>query len=680
MSETETKKDKKKQASLKMDLGSDVTDKALFVRTSDDEMERWDTTRISESIVKEAGISLRIASEIAQEVEEQLFEGKIKNITARLVRELVLGKLTERGLEEAQKRYSRLGFPIYDVQQIIENETNKDNANVPHGPEATNLTLAEGIKKEYALLRVFSQDVSDAHARGDIHLHDLGMIDRPYCSGQSLEYVKKYGLDLTSSLSQAKPAKHAEVLIAHLIKLSAALQCHFSGAIGWDAVNVFLAPYLVGRSDKEIKQLAQILIYEFSQQAVARGGQAIFSDINLYWEIPRHFQDVPAIGPGGEYTGKTYKEYMKEAQSFFKGLFEVYLEGDGSGRPFFFPKPLVHITEDFFKTPGHEECLEFLSRVAAEKGNTYFVFDRRNEAKISECCRLSFKLERSDIEDAKKPWRMRYSALQNVSVNLPRIAYRAGGNDEVLFNYLKNILEIAVKGHRQKRIFLEHLLAKKGNGPLGLLTIKKPDDDHPYLRLHRVTHLIGIVGLNEMVQYHTGEELHESRKAMKFGLKVIASMKLICEKLSARYGIRLVLEQTPAETTAYRFAKLDLSWFERAAKTVAKGNLKNGEVYYTNSTQINIGSEFDPLERIRMEGLFHPLIEAGALTHIWLGESRPPAKGIANLVEKSFRLTENSQVAFSPEFIYCDDCGYIKRGALLQTEQGGALKDHNHGN
>ena len=665
MPDSEIKKETEtKQSAFKLDLGSDVTDKALFVRTSEDEIEKWDATRITESIVKETAISQRIAGEIAQEVEDQIFEGKIKFITARLVRELVLGKLAERGLEEAHKRYSRLGFPIFDVQQIIENETNKDNANVPHGPEATNLTLAEGIKKEYALLRIFSPDVSDAHARGDIHLHDLGMIDRPYCSGQSLEYVKKYGLDLTSSLSQAKPAKHPEVLIAHLIKLSAALQCHFSGAIGWDAVNVFLAPYLTGRNEKEIKQLAQILIYEFSQQAVARGGQAIFSDINLYWEIPKHFRDVPAIGPGGVYTGKNYADYQEESQAFFKGLFEVYLEGDGSGRPFFFPKPLVHITEEFFKTPGHEECLEFLSRVAAEKGNTYFVFDRRNEAKISECCRLSFKLEKSDIEDAKKPWRMRYSALQNISINLPRIAYRAGGNDEVLFSYLKNILEVAVKAHRQKRVFLEHLLAKGNNGPLGLLAIKKPDDEHPYLRLHRVTHLIGIVGLNEMVQYHLGQELHESREAIKFGLKVIAALKLSCEKLSARYGVRLVLEQTPAETTAYRFAKLDLRWFERAAKFVTKGDLSKGEVYYTNSTQINIGSEFDPLERIHMEGLFHPLIDAGALTHIWLGESRPPAKGIAALVEKSFRKTENSQVAFSPEFIYCDDCGFIKRGTI----------------
>jgi ribonucleoside-triphosphate reductase len=204
---------------------------------------------------------------------------------------------------------------------------NKENANVPHGPEATNLTLAENIKKEFALLEVFSQDLADAHMRGDKHLHDLGMVDRPYCSGQSIEYVKKFGLNLPNAISIAKPARHPEVLIEQIIKFSAALQGHFSGAIGWDAFNLFLAPNLVDVDDKRMKQLAQILIYEFAQQAVARGGQSIFSDLNLYWEIPDHFMGVPAIGPEGKFTGKNYEDYLPEAQRFVNALFDVYLEG-----------------------------------------------------------------------------------------------------------------------------------------------------------------------------------------------------------------------------------------------------------------------------------------------------------------------------------------------------------------
>ena len=79
-----------------------------------------------------------------------------------------------------------------------------------------------------------------------------------------------------------------------------------------------------------------------------------------------------------------------------------------------------------------------------------------------------------------------------------------------------------------------------------------------------------MVGLNELIQYHTGEEMHESVEAMRLGLKVIAHMNLIANQYSRKYAMRFVLEQTPAESTAYRFAKLDLKHFPR-------GNSQGGE-------------------------------------------------------------------------------------------------------
>jgi len=445
-----------------------------------------------------------------------------------------------------------------------------------------------------------------------------------------------------------------------MVKFAAALQSNFAGAIGWDAVNLFFAPYLEELDDRAVEQLAQMMIFEFSQQAVARGGQAIFTDINLYWEVPKHFEDVPAIGPGGVYTGKTYAEYEKVAQRFVWKLFDVYKEGDGAGRPFFFPKPLVHITEKFFKTPGHEAFLNHICDVASEKGNTYFVFDRGDTAKISECCRLSFKLEKSDLEDAKQPWKMRYSALQNVTLNLPRLAYEAGGDNTRLFAKLGERIAIAAKAHREKRDFITRLLSHKASGPLTLLNMDL--DGTPYLRMHRCTYLIGMVGMNELIQYHTGEELHGSVESMKFGLKVIAHMKLLADELSRKYDMRFVLEQTPAESTAYRFAKLDLKHFPEEALTVVKGNRGEGEVYYTNSTLFDVGAPMNPIERVQLEGRFHPLIEAGALTHVWLGESRPPAESLADFVIKTFKNTKNDQIAFSPEFTSCRACGKVSRG------------------
>ncbi len=637
----------------------DATDRVLFVRTSDMEIVSWDRRRIAEALVRETYLDRDTADKVAEAVDRVIHRSRIEVLTAPLIRELVDAQLIQMGLEAARRMHTRLGMPLFDVEELLV-QPNRENANVPHGPEATNLTLAENIKKEYALLAVFSQDVADAHMRGDLHLHDLGFIDRPYCSGQSLEYLKRFGLNLPNSLANAKPARHPEVLLAHMVKFSAALQSNFAGAIGWDAVNLFFAPYLEGMSDRDVKQLAQMLIFEYSQQAVARGGQAIFSDINLYWEVPRHFQDVPAIGPGGGYTGKTYGEYEKEAQRFVWLMFDVYADGDASGRPFFFPKPLVHITEKFFETEGHERFLRHICEVAADKGNTYFVFDRGDTAKISECCRLSFKLEKSDLEDAKQPWRMRYSALQNVTMNLPRVAYRAGGDDTRLFQGLTEMLELATRAHLEKKAFIERLLSQGDRGPLSLLTMNR--DGQPYLRMHRVSYLLGMVGLNEMVKIHTGQELHESDEAFRFGLKIIAHMKLVADKLSRHHNMHFVLEQTPAESTAYRFARLDLKYYSPAAGHAVRGDMSRGEVYYTNSTQLHVGSPTNPVDRVRLEGLFHPLIEAGAITHVWLGEERPDPDSLANFVVKVFRNTHNDQIAFSPEFTTCVACERTSRG------------------
>jgi ribonucleoside-triphosphate reductase len=637
----------------------ETTDLNLFVRTSEETISDWDRSKIVEALIRETLIDQDTANEISKEAEQMIRKSGVKVVTAPLIRELVNAKLIERGLESARRMHTRLGMPIYDVDNLILHP-NKENANVPHGPEATNLTLAERIKKEYALLAVFSQDVADAHMNGDIHLHDLGFIDRPYCSGQSLEYIKKFGLDLPHSLSMAKPAKKPEVLLAHLIKFSAALQSNFAGAIGWDAINIFFAPYIEGMTDTEVKQLAQMLIFEFSQQAVARGGQAIFSDINIYWEVPKHFVDVPAIGPGGKFTGKIYGEYEKEAQRFAWKLFEVFKEGDGAGRPFFFPKPIVHITEKFFNTPGHMDFLNHISDVAADKGNTYYVFDRGDTAKISECCRLSFKLEEHDLLDAKEPWRMRYCALQNVSLNLPRIAYIAKGDDTKLFNLITERFVLAVKAHKEKRGFLERLLSLGEDGPLALLTMNR--DGMPYLRFNLASHLIGMVGLNEMVQIHIGEELHESKKSLKFGLKVIAHMNLLADKMKRQEGIRILLEQTPAESTSYRFARLDLRYFSPASGRVVKGDIASGEIYYTNSTHMNVKHPMNPIERVTNEGIFHPLIEAGSISHVWLGESQPSKEAISDFVIKTFKYTTNDQIAFSPEFTTCNKCHKTGRG------------------
>ena len=307
------------------------------------------------------------------------------------------------------ERHTKLGLPMYDVENII-TQANKENSNTTHNPESINLTIAETVLKQYALERVFTEDIARAHYEGDIHLHDLGFCVRPYCGGHSLEYVKKFGLRLPNITSTSSPARHPDVLIGHMVKMASTLQSYYAGAIGWEAVNVFFAPFLVGLSYERIKQLAQMLIFEFNQLAGARGSQVVFTDFNLYWNVPKHLRDAPAIGPGGEPTGKTYADYEREAQLFLKALFEVYSMGDAMGKTFVFPKPLLHMNEDFFRTEGWEEFLDLACEVASHQGITYFVFDRGDEVTVSQCCRLKLKLQRGGPRSRRSPRRRCVSA------------------------------------------------------------------------------------------------------------------------------------------------------------------------------------------------------------------------------------------------------------------------------
>jgi len=637
-----------------------ATDIALLVSTtSKSEINIWDKSKIVDSLIKETGASESLANEIASAVEQKLFESNFSSITTSIIRELIDLELLQRNLTIMHKKHSHLGLPMFDVEEIIKN-ANKENSNTTHNPESINLTLAETILKEFALRKVFSEDVSLAHLMGDIHLHDLGFIIRPYCGGHSLEYIKKYGLSLPNITSTSKPARHPEVLIGHMVKMASSLQAHYAGAVGWEAVNVFFAPHLVGKTYDEIKQLAQMLIYEFNQLAGARGSQVTFTDFNLYWNIPKHFIDTPAVGPGGEYTGKTYKDYLKEAQAFLKAMFEVYLEGDANGKTFVFPKPLLHINDEFFKTEGWEEFLELACLVASKQGITYFVFDRGDEVTVSQCCRLKLKLGEKDLEEAKAPEKMRFSALQNVTINLPRIAYKAMGNDELLFAELNKTMELVAKAHVQKKEFIGELMELGTGGPLAMLCSSR--DGEPYLRMDRLTYLCGLLGLNEMVQTHKGMELHESDEALKFGLKIISHMNLKCKQLSDQYGIKMVLEESPAESSGYRLAKLDMKYYPKQTNHVIKGNVETREYYYTNSIHVSVEAPVDYVERVRKQSLFHPLIEAGAIIHIWLGEKEPSPKSIENFVLKTFRSTHAEQIAFSPEFTVCEACRRTTRG------------------
>ena len=84
----------------------------LFVRTSAEDVSRWNRQRIVDALLRETDIDVVTAEEISQEVEKQLLSSGINLLTSSLIRELVGARLIERGLERAGNRHARIGFPL----------------------------------------------------------------------------------------------------------------------------------------------------------------------------------------------------------------------------------------------------------------------------------------------------------------------------------------------------------------------------------------------------------------------------------------------------------------------------------------------------------------------------------------------------------------------------------------
>ncbi len=177
------------------------------------------------------------------------------------------------------------------------------------------------------------------------------------CQDWDLRYFFYYGLmpdGNGTKASVAGPAKRAEVAVLHAVKALGSAQTNFSGGQGYYNFLTFMAPYFEGMEYGEIKQLMQMFVYEMTQMMVARGGQVVFSSVQLSPGVPTLWKDKPCVYRGKVWDGqqaphRTYGEFEREVRLLFKALMEVMLEGDYWGKPFSFPKPEISIEPDFLK-------------------------------------------------------------------------------------------------------------------------------------------------------------------------------------------------------------------------------------------------------------------------------------------------------------------------------------------
>ena len=631
----------------------------------------FDQERIINAIFKAAkavgGADRLLAANLSGEVVGILDERFAQKIpTVEDVQDTVEKVLIENGHAKTAKAYilyRRQHEELRDIRNLFlsaENMFNeylggqdwkiKENSNMNYSLQGLNNHVISTVTSKYWLEKIYPEEVKEAHLRGDLHIHDLGLL-APYCCGWDLFDLLMHGFAGVAQKVESAPPKHFRTALGQVVNFFFTLQGEAAGAQALANFDTYLAPFIHfdNLSFKEVKQAMQEFVFNINVPTRV-GFQTPFVNITMDVTVSPVLADQPVL-IGGKYRDQKYREFQKEMDMLNEAFCDVMMEGDARGRTFTFPIPTYNVTEDFH---WESSVVEKIMQMTARYGIPYFAnfinSDLSPEDVRSMCCRL--RLDNRELRNrggglfGANPLT---GSVGVVTLNMPRIGFLATSEEDFL-ERTRTLMEAA----RESLLLKKEVLEKMTN--LGLY----PYSRH-YLRVvkerfggywHNHFNTIGLVGVNEAalnflgVNIGTGEGQQFARKLLQFMRETLLRFQEETDQL-------FNLEATPAEGTAYRLAKLDKEMYPSIITAGQK------EPYYTNSTQLPANFTDDLYEALTLQEPLQTFYTGGTVFHAYLGESLSDTASCKNLLKKMVGNSKIPYVTITPTFSVCMDHGYL---------------------
>jgi len=557
------------------------------------------------------------------------------------------------------------------VEELI-NKNVKENANVLFSNNFVELQAQAIFQKEIARKDI-SDELIKVYENGDIHIHDLNFWLRPNCLQHPIYKIFKNGLYALGCIS--KPAKHLDTALSHVLNALSLGQAHMAGGQSIPMFNVWMAPFVRGVSDEELRQCIQQFIFQLNQISPSRGLQTIFASIVLCEEIPE-FMKNKEVG----YKEGVFGDYEEEFYRFTEVFIDVLNEGDGSGQPFMFPNTILYMTN------GDRFSNELKKKIIKNKmnnSNVYFLngFKYGKVLATSMGCRtyLDDTLTGDIFKDVMGTGNMSY-----ITLNIPRIILKA--IREYGFDISEDKLKEFVESETDRLIDIgvRILLARRnrlwkcweeGWYPFFKNEIYK-DENGWYYNLGFTTMTFGIIGISDCEKI-SGGKFDGLWFVKMIKEKVDELNKFTYSELADKYGVeynnygneeisRWSLIGSPAEGCTYKFKKLDNMEFGDILKKVGIYDRK----YYVNSIFVDDSENLNAMEKILYEEKYHKYLNGGIICHIWNavdGDSVDELK-IWDWFMNIMKNTELRYVTISNVICYCSDCSHKWVGSKFDNK------------
>jgi len=609
----------------------------------------FDEAKITDAIFKAAravgGEDRQTAMELTIEVLKLLkknYNGQVFGVED--VQDIVEMVLIEAGYARTAKAYilyrdkrTRLreakGELMDAVAEILE-ETSRENANIGNSPSSKMLQIASAASKQYYLSRLIPEEMSLAHSRGDIHIHDLDFYGKTLnCLEIPLDRLLQEGFNTGHGYIRPPKRPTSATALAAIILQSS--QNDMFGGQSFPFFDREMAPFVENADENEVFQSMEALVYNLNSMHSRAGSQVPFSSINLGTETDEASRKVT------------------------RNLLLAFEAGLGNGENPIFPNIIFRVREGVNLNPGdpNHDLFKLAIRVASKRLNPTFGFmdssfnDPYGNQVAYMGCRSRVMANRRGPEVT--PGR---GNLAFTTINLPRLAVRAERNLDQFYRRLSAILELCIRQlyHRfkvQAALKVKDIPFVMGQGLYLGSSMLKPSDPIEEAIVHG-TLSVGFIGLAEALTALTGRHHGEDEECQALGQEIVAFMRRKIDEACEEYDLNYTLLATPAEGLSGRFVRLDRKEFG-----LIPGVTTND--YYTNSFHIPVSFPISTFDKIRLEGPYHKYCNAGHISYVEMASPPVHNPEAVEAVIRHMRDCDMGYAAVNFPVDFCINCNLL---------------------
>ena len=519
----------------------------MYVRTSHDSIEEFNSHKIIQSLVREGTLPLELSQKITEEVENRIYKFQTTYLTGSLIREMVNNVLLEHSYEEYRNKLARLGMPVYDIQEMFTNVENVQN-----GAEDILFKTGKNVLAEYLLTNTLPKDVADSHLSGDLHITNPGIWSLvPDVVFLSLKELIEEGLQLggkslgVSRVSQPKTLDDLSIILPMILSL---VSKEASQEIIIDELQAVLA-----KTSKNLGDIEKSLldIFKLSSTSISYDKTSTIISFRLVLSTDPKITKVIL---------SAYKSYLEMTPLSKIGLVIDYEKGKIS------------------------EVSDIISTIISLGGNVIF-------SKGSCSTNGILKAEEKHIGTSIK--------LGSITINLPRLAFESNKDETYFRARLALLIKPAIDSMVLRKKDISDL-TRRGINPL----LSK---NTQFMQKNSMSLILNLVGLKEAVFSILGHK--DDKDGQEILYKVLQTAVDVASKKGKEAGVNVTISMVDTDGIS-RFTTLDSEKYGKNSvqNSTSSGLYSQGfSINSTNSSDLTpkneLISQYSKISKILNGGL-----------------------------------------------------------------------------